>query len=178
MSEEELAKIQEAFSVFDKKNDKVMPAADLATLFQALHCNVSMEETKEYVQVLDPDGTGSVPYDSLLPLLARRMRTAEKIDDLIAAFQVFDKQKRGTISPEELRHILSHFGEVMDTAEIDEYLAEADNKCAEMKGETKTGQINYVAFVGVMLDLSEDEILAMQMSNSQRAPSAKEEGPA
>lgn len=106
-----------------------------------------------HVQVLDPDGTGSVPYDSLLPLLARRMRTAEKIDDLIAAFQVFDKQKRGepadcvlgkptrsdwfvcagTISPEELRHILSHFGEVMDTAEIDEYLAEADNKCAEMK---------------------------------------------
>ncbi len=51
LSEEELAKIQEAFTVFDKKNDKTMPTADLTTLFQALHCNISQEETREYIQV-------------------------------------------------------------------------------------------------------------------------------
>lgn len=75
------------------------------------------------------------------------------------AFKVFDKENRGTIHPWELKHILSHFGEIMDEAEIDEYLAEADNKAPEMKptGE-KTGKINYVAFAGVMLDLSEEQV--------------------
>ena len=72
---------------------------------------------------------------------------------LQAAFRVFDKQNRGklkyfdharpsvtqvfslagTIHPAELRHILKYFGETMEDAEIEEYLAEADSKCAEMK---------------------------------------------
>ena len=51
LSEEEQAKVQEAFAVFDKKNERAIPVADLATLFQALHCNVSIQEITEYVQV-------------------------------------------------------------------------------------------------------------------------------
>jgi hypothetical protein len=67
----------------------------------------------------------------------------------------------GTISPEELKHILEHFGEPMDPAEIDEYIAEADVKCPDMKANgDKTGLINYCAYVGVMLDLTEDEVMA------------------
>jgi Ca2+-binding EF-hand superfamily protein len=67
----------------------------------------------------------------------------------------------GTISPEELKHILEHFGEPMDAAEVDEYIAEADVKCPDLKANgDKTGLINYCAFVGVMLDLTEDEVMA------------------
>jgi hypothetical protein len=44
----------------------------------------------------------------------------------------------------------------MDTAEVDEYIAEADLKA---NGD-KTGLINYCAYVGVMLDLTEDEVMA------------------
>ena len=49
----------------------------------------------------------------------------------------------------------------MDPAEIDEYIAEADVKCPDMKANgDKTGLINYCAYVGVMLDLTEDEVMA------------------
>mmetsp|Transcript_10624 Transcript_10624/g.21260 ORF Transcript_10624/g.21260 Transcript_10624/m.21260 type:complete len:174 (-) Transcript_10624:46-567(-) len=169
LSEDEIAQIQEVFAVFDKKGDKVMPASDLTTLFQALHCNVSNAEITEYLQVLDSNGEGSVQYNDLLPVLARRMRTMEKTDQLLAAFRVFDKQNRGTISPEELRHILSHFGEAMDSTEIDEYLMEADLKAGDIRNNERTGLINYVAFVGVMLDLSEEQIMAMTMGDSVNA---------
>ena len=75
----------------------------------------------------------------------------------------------GTIGAEELRHILSHFGELMDTNEVDEYIAEADIKCPDLKANgDKTGNINYVAFVGVMLDLTEDEIMAAGLAQAPR----------
>jgi hypothetical protein len=66
----------------------------------------------------------------------------------------------GTIAPEELRHILSTFGEVMDQAEIEEFLAEADVKCPDFRANgEKTGLINYFAFVGLILDIPELETL-------------------
>ena len=75
----------------------------------------------------------------------------------------------GTIGPDELRHILSHFGELMDVAEVDEYIAEADIKCPDLKANgEKTGNINYLAFIGVILDLSEDEVMAAGLGTMPR----------
>mmetsp|Transcript_14237 Transcript_14237/g.22136 ORF Transcript_14237/g.22136 Transcript_14237/m.22136 type:complete len:176 (-) Transcript_14237:47-574(-) len=169
LSEEQLAQIQEVVSVFDKKGEHTIPAADLTIVFQALSCNVSNEEVKEYLTVLDPNSEGAVPYSELLPILAKRLQQKESVEQLIEAFRVFDREKRGTIAPEELRHILSHFGEVMDNTEIDEYIAEADLKAPDLRANgEKTGLINYLAFIGVMLDLTEDEIF--QMSNQSSVP--------
>ena len=76
----------------------------------------------------------------------------------------------GTIAPEELRHILSTFGEVMDAAEIDEYLAEADAKCPDLRANgEKTGLINYFAFVGEILDIPQSETIASAAAVSKHS---------
>uniref|UniRef100_A0A7S4KEP3 Uncharacterized protein n=1 Tax=Guillardia theta TaxID=55529 RepID=A0A7S4KEP3_GUITH len=65
----------------------------------------------------------------------------------------------GLISGEELRHVLTRFGEPMDESEANDYIAEAEAKCPDVRANgEKTGMINYLAFIGVMLDLSEEEI--------------------
>ncbi|KAJ1480780.1 hypothetical protein T484DRAFT_1955710 [Baffinella frigidus] len=164
LTEEQAAEIREVIKMYDKKGDGSVSSGDVAIVFQALNCNVSNEEVNEFLKYLDPNGDGTVSEDDLMPVIAKRLQTKETVDNLLKAFKVFDKENRGTIHPWELKHILSHFGEIMDEAEIDEYLAEADNKAPEMKptGE-KTGKINYVAFAGVMLDLSEEQVMAMAM---------------
>ncbi len=64
----------------------------------------------------------------------------------------------GTIAPEELRHILSTFGEPMEQVEIDEYLLEADQKCPDLRANgEKTGLINYFAFIAEILDIPHSE---------------------
>ena len=78
----------------------------------------------------------------------------------------------GTIAPEELRHILSTFGEPMDSAEIDEYLAEADLKCPDLRANgEKTGLINYFAFVGEILDIPQSESIPVAAATAVCAPS-------
>ena len=45
---------------------------------------------------------------------------------------------------------------------MDEYLVEADLKAPHLKPDgSKTGLVNYVAYIGVVLDLSEDEVNGM-----------------
>uniref|UniRef100_A0A7S0VN04 EF-hand domain-containing protein n=1 Tax=Hemiselmis tepida TaxID=464990 RepID=A0A7S0VN04_9CRYP len=158
LSDEQLNEIQDAFRLFDKKGENQISGNDLITVFQALKCNVSQAEMTEYMEVLDPSGTGMVQYQDFLQLVAKRLQTQETADDLIKAFRVFDKEHKGTLSPDEMRHILTHFGECMEAAEVEDYLVEADLKAPHLKPDgSKTGMINYVAFIAVMLDLSDEE---------------------
>ena len=61
------------------------------------------------------------------------------------------------MTPDEFRHILTTFGEKMEPAEVDEYIAEADTKCPDLKPNgDKSGLINYIAFVRIILDLPEE----------------------
>jgi hypothetical protein len=63
-----------------------------------MKCNISKKEEQEYLQLLDPNGEGSVPYSEVLPLMAKRLETKETTDGLVSAFRVFDKQNRGAFS--------------------------------------------------------------------------------
>jgi len=162
LSDEQLTEIQDAFKLFDKKGENQINGNDLVTVFQSLKCNVSQAEMTDYMQVLDPTASGMVQYSDFLPVIAKRLQNKETVDDLMKAFRVFDKEHKGTLSPDELRHILSNLGEVMELPEVDEYIVEADLKAPHLKPDgSKTGMINYVAFIAVMLDLSEEEMNAM-----------------
>uniref|UniRef100_A0A7S4NJB6 EF-hand domain-containing protein n=1 Tax=Guillardia theta TaxID=55529 RepID=A0A7S4NJB6_GUITH len=65
------------------------------TLFQALHCNLSMNELQEHLLILDPQSSGVIKIPELMPFIAKRLQTRETTDQLIDAFRVFDKENRG-----------------------------------------------------------------------------------
>lgn len=54
---------------------------------------------------------------------------------------MFDKEHRGTITPDEFRHICTHFGEVMELAEVDEYIVEADLKAPHLKPDGQRPEV-------------------------------------
>ena len=168
LAEDRLAEFNEAFDLFDKKKEKRIPSGDLITVFQAMKCNISKKEEQEFMQMLDPHGEGQIAHEGLLQLVAKRLETKETTEQLLQAFRVFDQQLQGTIKPEELRHILCTFGEAMDASEVDEHLAEAESKCPDLKANgDKTGKVNYVAYIGVMLDLSDEEVMAAGLGATQ-----------
>ncbi|GKT65988.1 hypothetical protein ColTof4_03258 [Colletotrichum tofieldiae] len=58
--------------------------------------------------------------------MAQKVQVGDAEEELKNAFKVFDRDGSGTISAEELRHVLTSLGENMTPAEIDEMIQMAD----------------------------------------------------
>lgn len=58
--------------------------------------------------------------------MAQKVQVGDAEEELKNAFKVFDRDGSGTISAEELRHVLTSLGENMTAAEIDEMIQMAD----------------------------------------------------
>lgn len=59
-------------------------------------------------------------------MMATTVPTSHFADETLAAFRVFDKDNSGTISADELKHVMKSLGEDLTDAEIDEMIREAD----------------------------------------------------
>ena len=58
--------------------------------------------------------------------MAQKVQASDSEAELKAAFDVFDKDGNGTISSDELRHLMKSIGEDLTDADIDEMIKEAD----------------------------------------------------
>ena len=67
---------------------------------------------------VDTDGDGEIDFDEFLSMMKEMSGDSEK--ELLQAFQVFDKNKDGFISVDELRQVMATLGETLSQEEIEE----------------------------------------------------------
>ena len=89
---------------------------------------------------VDTDGDGEIDFDEFLSMMKEMSGDSEK--ELLQAFQVFDKNKDGFISADELRQVMATLGETLSQEEIEEMIKEAD--------QDGDGQGDYNEFVKMM----------------------------
>ena len=58
--------------------------------------------------------------------MAQKVKKSDSDAELRAAFEVFDKDNNGTISADELRHLMKSIGEDLTDQDINEMIKEAD----------------------------------------------------
>ena len=80
------------------------------------------------------------------------MKDTDSEEEILKAFNVFDKDGNGFISAAELRHIMTNLGEKLTDEEADEMIREAD-----IDGD---GQINYEEFVKNLFSTAQENFLA------------------
>ena len=71
------------------------------------------------------------------------MKNTDTEEELIEAFNVFDREGNGLISAAELRHVITNLGKKLTDEKVDEMIREAD-----IDGD---GQINYKEFLRMMM---------------------------
>ena len=91
------------------------------------------------INEVDADGSGTIDFPEFLKMMANKIKDENSEEEIREAFQVFDKDGNGVVTPNELRNVLHHIGEKLTDEEIDEMINEAD-----MDGD---GTINYEEFV-------------------------------
>ncbi|KAL2612444.1 hypothetical protein R1flu_024136 [Riccia fluitans] len=143
LTEEQIAVVKEAFTLFDKDGDGSITANELGTVMRSLGQNPTDSELQDMIQEVDVDGDGTIDFAEFLTLAALKIKDAGSDEELKEAFRVLDKDRNGFISAVELGHVMTNLGENLTDDEVYEMIRQAD-----VDGD---GQINYEEFVKIML---------------------------
>lgn len=143
LSDDQIAELQETFSLFDNKGDGKIFAHQLGEVLRSMGQNPTEAEVKKCGFHQDPDKR--ITFDQVLPIVATlsKNREAPVVEDFIEGFRVFDKDQNGTIHSADLRHLLTNLGERLTEEEANELL---------QGQEDAQGYVNYEEFVKVVLN--------------------------
>ena len=78
---------------------------------------------------LDADGSGVLEFDEWLHLMTNRISDKDSRANMDKIFSLFDTEKQGAITVENLRNVAATLGEAIDEKELEEMLQRADLNC-------------------------------------------------
>ncbi|XP_064622600.1 EF-hand calcium-binding domain-containing protein 7-like [Lineus longissimus] len=140
---EEVRLLRKAFALYDKDGDGTVSTRELKTILRAIGYSPSEAELQDMIHEQDPDGDGYLTFHDFAHLIAQRKNSENTEEELLAAFRVFDRDRDGHISSEELRTVMRKMGDVMTEEEIEDMITEID-----VNGD---GEIDYNEFLEMML---------------------------
>ncbi|KAH0728857.1 hypothetical protein KY290_000037 [Solanum tuberosum] len=108
MIEEEL---QQVFNKFDINGDGKISFSELGFIMASLGTAVTEEESIEMISEVDGDGDGFIDLPEFIELNTKNIDSDEVMENLKDAFSVFDVDKNGSISAEELQKVMKSIGE-------------------------------------------------------------------
>ncbi|EHA8591032.1 Calmodulin-1 [Cocos nucifera] len=141
LTEEQVASMREAFSLFDTDGDGRIAPSELGILMRSLGGNPTQAELKEIVATENL----TTPFDlpRFLDLMCAHLRPEPFDAKLRDAFHVLDKNATGAVAVADLRHVLTTIGEKLDPDEFDEWIRQL--------GVPPDGTIRYEEFIPRMV---------------------------
>nr|XP_022331962.1 calmodulin-like protein 12 [Crassostrea virginica] len=143
LTAEQIADLRETFLLFDKDGDGTVNCEELGTVMRQLGQDPSDEELREMIAEVDEDGSGEIEFEEFCAMMANRInQPIDSPEELIEAFEIFDDEKRGYITMEEFRSVMTTLGEKLSHSDVDEMVT--------MTGIGKNGKVKYKEFVKLL----------------------------
>ena len=79
------------------------------------------------VSDLDADGSGAIDFEEFLDMMTARMSDKDTKEDIDKVFRLFDDDKTGTITIQNLRRVAKELGETMTDEELMEIIERNDS---------------------------------------------------
>ncbi|EGK89425.1 histidine kinase [Microcoleus vaginatus PCC 9802] len=123
MTEEEEAKLWEAFQVFDADGSGAISLEELGQVMRSLGQSPNETELREMIKEVDVDLSGSIDFEEFKMLMMSEQ--GDRQSRLKRSFSVFDEDGSGQITKNEMQDMMSPFG--LTEPELDEIIKEADH---------------------------------------------------
>ncbi|KAJ3615690.1 hypothetical protein Zmor_012372 [Zophobas morio] len=111
ISEKQINEFKEAFSLYDPQNLGALPITELGKLMRSVGQTPTEKEVQEIIRTLKEEGKQTMDFQDFLQIMAKNMKDCIPEEKVIEAFKVFDKEGKGLISAQELRHIMTSIGQ-------------------------------------------------------------------
>jgi len=144
-TEDQQKNFRETFDKYDKDGEGSIAATQLGKVLRECGQVPTEAWLKEHKVLADKEETGKIQWIAFTKILTLII-TGNKKDDnhLMEAFRKFDPDVTGYITCEDMRHVLTTIGDVLDAEEVEEFLTDADPLCQ--------GTINYEAMTRTLVD--------------------------
>ena len=139
----QVKEFKEAFDIFDVDGGGTITAEELGEVMKSLGQKPSKAQLTAMVNEIDADGDGAIDFPEFLTMMLRKMNEGDPEKELRDVFMVFDKDKSGTISAEELKSVMKVIGEKLTDQEIEDAIRLADT--------TGDGEVDYDEFIQFVL---------------------------
>ncbi|XP_074662119.1 calmodulin-alpha-like [Tubulanus polymorphus] len=129
LTEEVIAELKEAFTLFDDDGDGHITRTELAQAMRTMGVSFSDNDLTEMIEEIDEDGNGTIDFSEFLNFMAIKLEEAQLSDEvLMEAFNMIDHGNKGYLDPGDLKTCLSllEHGMQLTSKEIESILREAD----------------------------------------------------
>ncbi|XP_063786460.1 calmodulin-like protein 4 isoform X1 [Pseudophryne corroboree] len=126
LSQDDIQKFKECFSLHDKKGKGKIPADDLLTVMRCLGTCPTPGEVTRHLQVQKIAKDGEIDFSTFLTIMYRQQKQEDPENEILVAMLMTDRQKNGLIPLAELKSKLTKMGEKLTPEEVDDLLRDAE----------------------------------------------------
>ena len=129
-------KLKETFYFVDIDKDNKINTNEVGLTLRALGIYLDENDINEIIKKIDPNNFGKINFEDFKQIFIEKIQTNKTLDDLIKAFQFFDKEGNNKINFKQLKHVLKILGEALTEEEFNILKEEFD--------VDDEGNVNYI----------------------------------
>ncbi|KAK2453483.1 putative calcium-binding protein CML25 [Trifolium repens] len=119
--------LEHVFRKFDVNGDGKISSSELGSIMRSLGQAATEEELNQMIREVDADGDGHINLEEFIELNTKDIDPNEVLENLKDAFSVFDLDKNGSISAEELHNVMVSLGDQCSLAECQKMIGGVDS---------------------------------------------------
>ncbi|ESW03940.1 hypothetical protein PHAVU_011G054100 [Phaseolus vulgaris] len=106
----EAVELKRVFEMFDRNGDGRISVEELRDSLVNMGIEIPEKELADMIQRIDVNGDGCLDMEEFGELYESIMEERDEEEDMLEAFNVFDQNRDGFISVDELRTVLASLG--------------------------------------------------------------------
>ena len=107
IQDERIQLMSEVFDLYDQDNEGYVFSKDALKILSSMGRKIDHEDEFEFLAIVDPNNEGRVTKENFLAGVETMYTIPDNfIPEIVDAFKVFDKNKDGKISCQELKNLL------------------------------------------------------------------------
>ena len=134
LSSDEIEEIKEAFDIFDPEGLGEIQVDELLNAMKSLSFDKKNPGIYRMIEDFNQDGAGIITFEEFLDMMTARISERNTKDDLKRVFNLFDEERQGYISVDNLKKVAKELGEDIPDEELNEIVERAD-----LDGDKKLG---------------------------------------
>ncbi|XP_013394046.1 calmodulin-like protein 4 isoform X1 [Lingula anatina] len=144
-SKSDIDEFKECFSFYARQRH-IVNVEELKIIMRSLGYSPTIVELQTYYKKYQKEG--KIDFATFLDIMHEHSQNEKCQEELVAAFQSHDIQRRGYVNASEVKNILTQFGEKLNKREVDALFREAKIQ--------PNGQVKYADFIKTLLTPAPD----------------------